>query len=282
MPISKRNRRGLLLLLFIAAVISYTPRIIAASTSNDDIQITFEELEVVEDEIEVKREFKKSKKKKVWASKYKAPPAAFDPNKYSEKDWMSLGLSKKQSDVVLKFSKRGLRSNDDLEKIFVIPSELFNLIKDSTYYPQIEYKQKFEKEIKKEFVPVDLNTANTEELKSIPGIGDFYARKILEYRSQLGGFVEANQLMEIWKFDSEKFDEIKDKIVLSDSDINRIDINRATIDELKTHPYISYKVANSIVKMRLVNGDYNSIEDILQSKLINRELYHKIKNYLKV
>ena len=49
MPISKRNRRGLLLLLCIAALISYTPRIIAAFSDDDDIQISFEELEKIEE-----------------------------------------------------------------------------------------------------------------------------------------------------------------------------------------------------------------------------------------
>lgn len=287
MPISKRNRRGLFLLLFIVGIISYTPRMISVFAGDDELKITFEELEVIEKEIDAKKEYKKSqkKKKKVWISKYKAPKKSFDPNQYTLEDWMALGLSKKQGDVVLKFAVRGLRSNDDLEKIFVIPQELFKLIMDSTFYPAIEFENNYTTyaaPVKAEFVPVDINTANTEELKSIPGIGDYYAKKIIEYRLKLGGYDNKEQLLEIWKFDPEKYNEIEDKIVLSDEAINAININTATLDELKAHPYIYYKVANSIVKMRLVNGDYSSVEDILQSKLINQELFAKIKNYLKV
>lgn len=282
MPISKRNRRGLLLLLFIAALISYTPRIIAASVGDEELQITFEELELIEAEIDIKKEFTKEKKKKVWKSKYKSPTKTFDPNNYKLDDWMSLGLSEKQSEVILKFSKRGLRSNEDLEKIFVIPSELFKLIKDSTYYPEREYVAKFEKVVKKEFISVDINSANIDELKTIPGIGDFYATKIVEYRTKLGGYLDSKQLLEIWNFDSELYSKIENKIFLSDQNLNQIDINTATFDDLKVHPYISYKVANSIVKMRLSNGDYSRVEDILESKLIDNDLFLKIKKYLKV
>jgi competence protein ComEA len=278
MPISKRNRRGLLLLLCIAALISYTPRIIAAYSDDDDIQISFEELEKIEEEIDEKREYKKKSKKKVWASKFKAPEQAFDPNEYQEEDWLKLGLSKKQVDVVLNFSKRGLKSNDDLEKIFVISSDLFDLIKDSTFYPEFEAKKKFEPLPEKEFIKVDINTADIENLKSIPGIGEFYAKKIIEYREELGGYCDTKQLLEIWKFDSEKYEEVSKNIILNKKDLRLIDINSCSIDELKNHPYISYKVANSIVKMRMANGNYNQIEDILESKLIDRELFSKIKN----
>lgn len=281
MPISKRNRRGLLLLLCIAALISYTPRIIAAFSDDDDIQISFEELEKIEEEIDAKREYKKSKKK-VWASKFKAPEQAFDPNEYQEEDWLKLGLSRKQVDVVLNFSKQGLKSNNDLEKIFVISSDLFDLIKDSTFYPEFEAKKQFEPLPEKEFIKVDINTADIENLKSIPGIGDFYAKKIIEYREELGGYCDTKQLLEIWKFNSEKYDEVSENIILNKKDLRLIDINFCSIDELKSHPYISYKVANSIVKMRLASGNYNQIEDILESKLIDRELFSKIKNYLKI
>ncbi|NRA13529.1 MAG: helix-hairpin-helix domain-containing protein [Crocinitomicaceae bacterium] len=269
-------------MLCIAALISYTPRIIAAYSGQDKIQISFEELERIEEEIDEKREHKKFSKKKVWTSKFKVPPEAFDPNEYLAKDWLKLGLSKKQVDVVLNFSKRGLRSNEDLKKIFVISSELFSLIKDSTFYPEFNVKKEVVVFVEKEFIKVDINSADMDKLKSIPGIGDFYAKKIVEYRNELGGYIEKVQLLEIWKFDDEKYNQVIDKIVLSANEIQLININTCSIDDLKKHPYIDYKVANSIVKMRMANGDYSHIEDILESKLINRELFLKIRNYLKI
>lgn len=270
------------MLLCISALISYTPRIISAYSDDDEIQISFEELEKIEKEIDEKREYKKESKKKGWASKFKRPAQAFDPNEYQEEDWLKLGLSKKQVDVVLNFSKRGLKSNEDLKKIFVISSDLFDLIKDSTFYPDFEAKKQFESLPEKEFIRVDINTADIDNLKSIPGIGDFYAKKIVEYREELGGYNDTKQLLEIWKFDNEKYEEISSSITLSEGNIKLININSCSIDELKNHPYVSYKVANSIVKMRMTNGTYNQVEDVLKSKLIDQELFSKIKDYLKI
>ena len=59
-----------------------------------------------------------------------------------------------------------------------------------------------------------------------------------------------------------------------------MNINEAEIDALKKHPYISYKVANSIVKMRNVHGPYKELEDLLKSVLIDQELFAKIQPYL--
>jgi DNA uptake protein ComE-like DNA-binding protein len=54
----------------------------------------------------------------------------------------------------------------------------------------------------------------------------------------------------------------------------------ATVEELKNHPYIRWNIANSIVKMRLQKGNFNSINDLLESKLITIEIFEKIKPYL--
>ena len=73
---------------------------------------------------------KSSKKGK----KYFPPKSRFNPNDYSLDDWMALGLSVKQSQSILNFVQRGIYSNSALEKIYVMPTEVYDLIKDSTYY----------------------------------------------------------------------------------------------------------------------------------------------------
>lgn len=282
MPLSKRNRRGLLVVLILGLIISYTPRIIAANSPDNVPEITFEEIEKVEKEIKLKKNIRAKGKRKVWKSKYNAAQQSFDPNEYQLKDWMALGLSEKQANVVIKFSAHGLKSNEDLKKIFVIPDELFNLIKDSTFYPELITVQKEDFEPEKIELSISLNVADELELKTLPGIGDYFASKIVEYRTELGGFTSFNQLLEIWNFGEERFEKINSSIYLDLENLVQIDINTATFDELAIHPYISYKVANSIVKMRAAHGNYTSVDGILESKLINQELFLKIKMYLKV
>ncbi|XOV67110.1 MAG: helix-hairpin-helix domain-containing protein [Fluviicola sp.] len=280
MAISKRNRRGIWLLILLCVTLAYIPRVLA-DWNDSTIEVSHKTLIQAENKVEKQQEIAKTKKKqrnKKRKKVYKSPPAKFNPNEYSKEQWMYLGLSEKQTDVVMKFTSRGVKSNEELKKIFVIPDEVFERIKDSTFYP--EQRAKFEKQtFEEDLVMIDLNSASLEELKSLPGIGDFYSNKIIEHRENLGGFIGKHQLLELWKFGTERYDKIKSRITLSEN-IKKININKADIDALKNHPYISYKVANSIVKMRNAHGEYQNLEDIMKSVLIDRELFNKIQPYL--
>lgn len=281
MKVSKRNTRGVIVLAIICIAVAATPRILVNLKNENSFLLSFDKKEIIQSAKELK-EVSKQKEKQGKSNnqkkqkKFKSPPATFNPNEYSKKDWVNLGLSEKQVDVILKFSKRTIRSNEDLRKIFVISDELFALIKDSTYYP-IETKE--QTDFKKEStVLLDLNSADVEDLKKIKGIGDFYANKIVEYRRELGGYLNKQQLLEIWKFDNEKLNQIENNIKI-EAEVTRLNIKTATVDQLKNHPYISYSVANSIVKMR-EQHPFDTIDDIRKSKLIDDELFRKIKPYL--
>lgn len=281
MPISKRNRRGLFLLLLLGILVAYMPRILIGYAGEEELEISFEETVRLEEEIKEHQAIKKVKKKKIREEKFLTPKKAFNPNDYSKKDWMKLGLSEKQAAVVCRFSQRGLSSNEDLENIFVLPKELFNKIKDSTFYPELKQeKPVFEKKV---IESVELNSVTREALIDLPGIGAFYADKIISYRENLGGYVSIEQLREIWKFEEYVHLEHLEQFLTVDSRIiERLDLNNSTFEQLKNHPYISYSVANSIVKMRKAHGDYYDLEELLESKLIDRELFEKIRTYLKV
>ena len=168
MLLSKRNRRGLFGLVILVFAIAITPRLIRAFSPAKRPVISFEEMKEVHKQFISKKEDREkarsfSKKK----SKYSKPSQKIDPNDLSEEEWMKLGLSQKQATIVLKFSKRGLKSNDDFKKIFVFPEQLLELIKDSLYYPEKKnsrwrYDNKEEKEYtqKKVELAIDINSAN--------------------------------------------------------------------------------------------------------------------------
>lgn len=281
MSISKRNRRGIFGLILLCLLIAVAPRILSAAYSVKKPIISFEEARKIHLELTLKKNKAKKKQFNFKSNRFKKPDNKFDPREYAVNDWMKLGLSKKQSEVVIKFASRGIANEDELARIFVIPNELFLLIKDSVIYSQREsFNINTSKQTQKRIEIIDINSCSQQELENLPGIGKYFAGKIIEYRNKLGGYNSISQLLEIWNFDNEKLEKINPYLKKSD-DIIKIDINSATIEELKEHPYITYNVANSIVKMR-AQGKFNEVSDVKRSKLIDEELYNKIEPYLKI
>ena len=279
MSLSKRNRRGLFGLILICLFIAITPRILNAMFSGSKPIISFEEAHEIHLGISAKKNRAKNTKKKSWKSRYTKPKSMFYPKEYNLNDWMRLGLSEKQSQIVLKFTSRGISDEEELKRIFVIPDELYTLIKDSIIYSPKQFSEKKRNEIEVQKIEeVDINTCTELELEKIPGIGNYFSSKIVEYRGQLGGYNSINQLLEVWRFDNEKLEKISPFIFLTNR-IKKLDINLVSLEELKSHPYISYGIANSIVKMR-AQIKYNTIEDVKRSKLIDEEFFEKIKPYL--
>lgn len=281
--VSARNRRGVYLFICAALIILFVPRILLYFYPSENITVNAYKL----DQLRNNYSFKKNNYYKKYTSfkkNYKKPPKKFNPNNYSENEWMELGLSKKQTAIILKFTKRGIYSNEQLKKIFVIPNQLYELIKDSTFYSEKKNNANYfelksvEKE-KKQLIFI--NTASQEELETLPGIGGFFAKNIFKYREKIGGFYSKNQLLEVWKFDLEKLNAIQDFLFITPQDIRKININTASAPEFKAHPYFTWNLANALVKMRnQKGGSYKKIEEIKECVLIDEELFEKLKPYL--
>lgn len=283
--LSKRSRNGVIGLLILVLIIALIPRLLIFLDNDEELKLTVSKVSK-EDITTLKNQRQSSNKNyRNRKSKYKVPPTKFNPNTYSHKDWVNLGLSIKQADVVLRFTERGVYNESDFKKIFVIPNELFTLIKDSVVYSEkpayvAASNNKFANENKKKVV-IDLNTASQEQLVSIPGVGEYVAGRIVNYRDKLGGFLRKEQLLEINKVDIDLYTRIEGYLKLNDVEFRKISINTADAKELQEHPYIDWSVANSIVKIRnQKENKYKSIEEIKVSVLIDEELFEKIKPYL--
>lgn len=105
---------------------------------------------------------------------------------------------------------------------------------------------------------LSLNTADTTALKSVPGIGSYYARRIVELRDKLGGFVSLDQLLTIKNFPESALP----YLYIPDGGITKININKATFQQLASHPYIGYSRTKNIMDYRRLKGKITSLKQL--------------------
>ena len=95
---------------------------------------------------------------------------------------------------------------------------------------------------------IDLNKADSAAFETLPGIGPYFAAKMVSYRASLGGYSHPEQLLEIYHFDREKYDALKD--LISCSPPEPYPIWTLSERDLARHPHISRDEAHSIVLYR--------------------------------
>lgn len=160
----------------------------------------------------------------------------FDPNTVSVEDLCRLGFSQKQAQSIDNYRRKGGRFSrpGDFAKSYVVS--------DSTYRRLEPYID----------IPLlDLNTADSAAFDALPGIGGWFAARIIEHRKALGGFSYKEQLMDIYRFDQEKFDGLEDLITVSEEHVTPYPLWTLPADSLRIHPYIgNWETARAIVLYR--------------------------------
>ncbi|MBQ3251188.1 MAG: helix-hairpin-helix domain-containing protein [Bacteroidales bacterium] len=159
---------------------------------------------------------------------------AFNPNTVSLEDLQRLGFSRKQAQSIDNYRQKGgvFRRKSDFAKSYVVADSVYKRLEPYISIPLI-----------------DLNQADSAEFDSLPGIGGWFASKIIEHRERLGGYSYKEQLMDIYRFDQEKFDALSDLVTVSEP--YRYPLWTLPVDSLRLHPYIrNYETAHAIVLFR--------------------------------
>ncbi len=222
---------------------------------------------------------------------------SFNPNTIIDEEWEKLGFKAWQIKTINNYKAKGgsWKTKSDVLRIYGIDTAHYEQLKPFILLPEkIEQQQKtyptYEKKTfpkseyeKKDYtVKVDINTADTTELKKLKGIGSGYAKRIIKYRTELGGFINTNQLNEVWGLPPETIENCLPQVVISSQNIKKININTTSAEELKKHPYLYWKTANAIEKYRKANGNYKSLDDLKKIHLLDEETINKIKPYLEL
>jgi competence protein ComEA len=230
------------------------------------------------------------------------PLYRFNPNKFTLEQWQAFGLPKYLGQRILNYrSKVGdFTYRAELGKIYGMPDSVFQRLYPFIDLPETKpdnYSRKgigssrphpapgWENRPRERYVlaPFNINTADTTQLKQIRGIGSKLSARIVRYRDRLGGFYSLEQLREVYGLQLEVIDSLnKYTFVAKAHTPARINLNTATIEELRTHPYMTSNLARAIVAYREQHGRFESVEELKQIKIIKPEQYEKLKPYLGV
>ena len=216
----------------------------------------------------------------------------FDPNTLDAIGWKKLGIKDKTIATIQNYLSKGgkFRSPDDLRKVWGFTEEEKNRLvpyvqiarqenSSENYknnYPAYE-KKTYEK---KAIAPIDINASDSTSFVNLPGIGPGFSKRIINFRNKLGGFYKIEQVGEVFGLPDSTFQKIKPYLTISGNNIRQININTASNDELKAHPYIRWQLANVITEYKKQHGNYKALEDLKKIMIIDTETYSKISPYL--
>lgn len=162
----------------------------------------------------------------------------FNPNTASHDDFQRLGFSEKQASALVNYRNKGgiFRRKSDFAKSFVVADSVYRRLEPYIDIPLL-----------------DLNTADSAAFDGLPGIGGYFANKIIEYRTRLRGYSYKEQLMDIYRFDKEKYDALHDLVTVDISTSTPYPLWSLPEDSLAKHPYIGWHAAHGISVYKSAN-----------------------------
>lgn len=205
-----------------------------------------------------------------YASRYPQPVIRlqpFDPNTADSTLLVTVGLKPWMARNLIRYRNAGkvFRCPEDLQRLYGMTDSLY-----STLLPFIQIDTAalagsfgmcrvvsgtdtvitaYTPRIKRDTI-LDLNTADTTEFMLLRGVGRFTAMQIIRYRQALGGYYSTSQLYEISEIANDRIDSLLPHLYADTSLITPIDVNRASVKQLYSHPYISYKQAEQLYDLR--------------------------------
>lgn len=133
---------------------------------------------------------------------------------------------------------------------------------------------------KTEIVTLEMNSADTAQWMLLPGIGPVLSKRIVAYRHKLGGFVAADQLMEVYGVSPVLVNDLTPFLQVDSSKVKRININKASLRQLRNHPYIGFYKAQAILEARKSKGVFTRLSELLDLEPFKDASWHKIQPYL--
>lgn len=272
----------LLVLIFITLLIFLLlPAIFPPKLSEINIK---ELIDSTTSEISVKQE-----KKTIAATSNEWNLHAFDPNTVSKNELIEMGFSEKMAAIWTNYTSKGAKfyHADDMKKLYGMNDEIYSRIENYIVIPtspnnynSITTSKDNLPKVNSKNIIINLNVADTSELMKLPMIGSKRAQMIIKYRNLLGGFIQMEQLKEVYGLNDTIYDAIKNRLFIEKGfQPIKVPINFRNEKELSKHPYIK-PVAKVIANYKKEHGPFETKEDLKKIYSMDAKTLDKILPYI--
>ncbi len=211
----------------------------------------------------------------------------FNPNFITDYKGYVLGMTTEEIDRLQDYRKQGrwINSAEDFRKVTGVSDSLLRAV--SPYFKFPEWKSRSEERGRESIVVAgisekqDLNSATAEDLQQISGIGEVLSKRIVSYRSKLGGFLDEIQLKDVWGLNADLRKKIAGRFAIKQKpQVEILNINEAGVLPLSEVPYFNYELAREIVNYRDLHEGITSFEELAKIKGFPSDKIERIQLYL--
>lgn len=211
----------------------------------------------------------------------------FDPNTVSLDSLTAWNLDERLAERWVRYRDGGKRfeRREDLSEIYGMTDSLLDQIMPFVVWPDslsesvVAYSD--EREVN-EFERIEINTADSIALVGVPGIGGYTAQKIIEWRESLGGFYSLEQLNDIYGIRDDNMALIQQHVKVDRGEMKMININQLNTEELAKHPYISFDLAEEIVRFRDQFRPFAKPDELQKLYEMSDDVYRKLAPYIAI
>lgn len=288
--LNRRERNGIMLLISLIFILLIAKYFIVYHSHTVTSKIAVVELDSVAAKLAAQEMLNPEKNYSSGFTKAKKDSLFyFDPNTVTEQQAIKLGFSEKGARTFMNYRNKGaqFRKAEDLKKLYGMTDRLYekiepyvsiakNISKEGSFMPASPQKNSFKKQ--EDDLTLEINSADSLQWLKLKGIGPGYTHKILKYKSLLGGYIQIEQLKEVYGFTDSLFTLIKPHLTINTALVQKLKVNSVDFKTMVHHPYIKYEGTKCIFALK--RNKKIKADDLINSSCFSREMLQKVLLYL--
>jgi competence ComEA-like helix-hairpin-helix protein len=226
---SRKERNAVFILLFVLAIIIMLPLFFPAKklsiTIDEKLQQQLDSLQQKRSAFNVSYIDSVPSTDSIKQKNIQVKLFPFDPNALNEQGFKQLGLNDKVIHTIINYRNKGgyFKTPQDIKKIYglsnadaerLIPYIKIASAKNNNYKNDVAQAAEKNASSNKNYHTININTATAQEFKTLPGIGDILANRIVKFRNSMGSFKSVDDVKKTYGLNDSTFNLIRPYLIL--------------------------------------------------------------------